>query len=318
MPLAVARVIEQVQDQLRPTIAGHVGQRMRPDLRPFHALLDVRLDIASPLDPQTLRFRECAIIVQNVDMALKVADGNQLILPITIHVGHPEPAVGATGMVAQFGLLVAGRAVEDHHPIVRRHADFLDPVAVQIANDIQGVEHGPLGRVGFPDQARLIEAAVVGEQLKLAHSLIGPGVIPADALVSGHVGQDLAPALVKRLHRGAQRATTIEVEPERPRGRNRCRTGIRPGRGVQCQVMRARSGLECDEQLTPGQREGPRNMRSRDELRGLVSDRSAPRHSHSAASPGPRPVVLRPARRCTATSGNSWNRLLASGVENPA
>ena len=120
---------------------------------PFPPLLDVLLDVSPPLDAQPVAFRRRAIIVENVDVALEVADRDQLGLAVSVHVGHAEPAVGPALVVAQLRLLPAGRALEDHHAIVGRHADLRDAVAVEVVNDVEGTEHRRFRRVSLPDEA---------------------------------------------------------------------------------------------------------------------------------------------------------------------
>jgi len=73
----------------------NVYYRMRPDLRPFFAFLDVLLEIATPPYRETLRFELARIVVQDVDVALEISNRNQFFLAIAIDVDQTEPAIGA-------------------------------------------------------------------------------------------------------------------------------------------------------------------------------------------------------------------------------
>ena len=215
VPLAVSRIVEQIQDQLGASVAVYVGQWMRADLRPFLAFLDVLFDIPPPLDAQALRFRSRPIVFENVNMALKIPDGHQLHLSVAVHIGQTEPAVGAAGVVAQLRFLAARRAVEDHHAIVGRDADLRAPVAIDIEDDIERHKDVPFRRVGLPYATRPVETPIVSEQLQSADDLIRPGLIPGDSLVSRQAGQDLGPSLVVRFHGRPQRPATVDIQLRR-------------------------------------------------------------------------------------------------------
>ena len=125
VPLAVPGVIEEVQHDFRAGIPGDIRHRMRPDLRPFLALFDVLLDVPPPAHREPLRFRLLRLVVQDVDVALKVTHGDEFHLTISIHVRQPEPAVRAALVIAQFSFFAPGGALENHDTIVRGDTDLL-------------------------------------------------------------------------------------------------------------------------------------------------------------------------------------------------
>jgi hypothetical protein len=222
VPLTIAGVVEQVQHQLQARIAGDVRHRMRPDLRPFGAILDGLFNVAPPAHRKTFLLRLGRIVIQHIDVTLKIADRDQLHRPRRIHIGQTEPTVRTTLVITQFRLFASRGAFEDHHPIMCRHADLLDPVSVQIINEVERLEDGSLRRIGLPDQAWPVEPLIVREELQPADLLIGPGLVPGHALPAFHIGQDLGPTFVVILRRRARRPSSVQVE-DRTRGRPKAR-----------------------------------------------------------------------------------------------
>ena len=136
VPLTVPCVVEKIEDNLRAAVAAHIDNRMRAEVRPLLALFDILLDVAPPTDRQALRFRFCRIEIQHIDVTLKIAHSDKFHAAIAIHVGQSEPAIGATVVIAQFGLFSPGRAVENHDPVMCSYTDLRHAVAIDIVNHV--------------------------------------------------------------------------------------------------------------------------------------------------------------------------------------
>ena len=149
-------------------------------------------------------------------MALKVADGDEFLLAISIHVSQAEPAVSAALVIAQFGFFAPGGALENHDSIVRRDTNLLDAVAIQVIDDVQRLEDRVLWRVRLPDEPRLVEALIVSEELEPTNFLIRPGVAPGHALQAFDVRQNFCPTFVITLQGGTQSPAAIKVERDWP------------------------------------------------------------------------------------------------------
>src|SRR5438046_997936 len=130
---------------------------MWSDLRPFPALFDILFDVTPPANRQSLGLGFFRIIIQDVDVALKVADRNQLLLAVIIHIHHTEPAVGPAVMIAEFGLFAPADGVEDHHSIVRRYTDLRNAIAIKVMNDVQWLENGVFWRVRLTDETMRVQ-----------------------------------------------------------------------------------------------------------------------------------------------------------------
>ena len=136
----------------------------------------------------------------------------------------------------------------------------------------------------------MIETVVVREQLQSAHGLIGPGMIPAHPLVSGHAGQDLRPGLVERLHRRPRRPPAIEIQFGGPAGTNRGEpsSAAAAAFSVTRGARRGRVQLQCQFPASHGVR--PSHVRGRD----TATDRATAGH---LVAPITRPVLRRRPRR---------------------
>src|SRR5437870_3775096 len=104
MPLAISSIVEKVQHDFWLLITSYICHRMRTNLRPLFPLLDILLDIAPPADREPLRLGLFRVVVQHINMALKLTDGDQLLLPIAIHIHQPEPSIRPAVVITQLTL----------------------------------------------------------------------------------------------------------------------------------------------------------------------------------------------------------------------
>src|SRR5215470_15602500 len=114
---------------------------MRPNLRPFLAFLDVLFDVPSPPDRKTPVFGLLRIIVQDIDVALKITDCDQFLMAVAIDIRQTEPAVGSVLVITEFAFLASGSAFENHHTVMRCHANLRNTIAIEVMDDIEGLKN---------------------------------------------------------------------------------------------------------------------------------------------------------------------------------
>ncbi len=315
VPLIVTVVVEQVQDDFRPLVTRDIRQRMWADLRPLRPFLDILFDVPPPFHTQPFPFRALTIELEHVDVTLKIADRNQLLLTVGVDVGQPEPAVRTALVITQFRFLAASCPFEDHDAIVRGHAHLLHAVTINVIDHVERIEDGVLRWIGLPDLARLVPALVVSEQLQSTDLLVGPRVVPGHALQTFHVRQHGRPTLMKCIGSRTQRAGSIQIPlrcaGDRPRT---ARSYIR--RRVEQQRLVTVRGGHFDRQLTTGQIALPRQMRRVH----LANQRSPARERSIVSVSGPiltsrREMHPRQETKChECNQANSRNSVLHSVV----
>src|SRR5438093_6613057 len=104
---------------------------MRADSWPFLALGDVRLDFPPPAHGEPLSLGLFRIVIQDINVALKISDSDEFLATVAIHVGQAEPAVGAAVVIAKLGFFAARGAVKNHYAIMGGDADLRHAIAVE-------------------------------------------------------------------------------------------------------------------------------------------------------------------------------------------